>query len=236
MKNVLKNILLLGLIYSGISSAVIIDFAGGTAYLSNGTSVSTSDTMSSPLYYSNVDYYIEDGVKFDFVGGYGIVGRYYDSFSHPEIENSVIHAHWNELGSVDVLGSMVISMVDGSLFDLNYIDLTSNTTRGGWGATGDELSYIATNSGYSEKLPSSDWGIDYISTGAPGDGIERLLLGNEFDGLLSATFTSENAYCFGLDNFYINEPPPPVPEPAVISLFALGLAGLGFSRRRKIMK
>ncbi len=230
MKNVLKNILFLGLIYSGISSAVIIDFAGGTAYLSDGTSVSTSDTMS-PLYYSNVDYYIEDGVKFDFVGGYGIVGRYYDSFSHPEIENSVIHAHW------DALDSMVISMVDGSLFDLNYIDLTSNTTVGGGAATGLERSYIATNSGYSELLPSSDWGIDYISTGAAGDGIERLLLGNEFDGLLSATFTSANAYCFGLDNFYINEPPPPpVPEPTIISLFALGLAGLGFSRRRKIMK
>jgi hypothetical protein len=230
MKNVLKNILLLGLVYSGISSAVIIDFAGGTAFLSDGTSVSTSDTMS-PLYYSNVDYYIEDGVKFDFVGGDGIVGRYYDSFSHPEIENSVIHAHW------DALDSMVISMVDGSLFDLNYIDLTSNTTVGGGAATGLERSYIATNSGYSELLPSSDWGIDYISTGAAGDGIERLLLGNEFDGLLSATFTSANAYCFGLDNFYINEPPPPpVPEPAIISLFALGLAGLGFSRRRKIMK
>ncbi len=229
MKNVLKNILFLGLIYSGISSAVIIDFAGGTAYLSDGTSVSTSDTMS-PLYYSNVDYYIEDGVKFDFVGGYGIVGRYYDSFSHPEIENSVIHAHWN------AVKSMVISMVDGSLFDLNYIDLTSNTTVGGGTATGTELSYISTNSGDSELLPSSDWGIDYISTGAAGDGIERLFLGNEFDGLLSATFTSDNAYCFGLDNFYINEPAPPIPEPAIISLFVLGLAGLGLSRRRKIMK
>jgi len=213
--------LALGLVFPASSGAVIIDFNGGTAFLSTGASVSISDTMTSPLYYSNVDYYIENGVKFDFIGGYGTVGRYYDSFAgHSSTEfNSVIHAHWQEVNS------MVISMLDGSVFDLNYIDLSSNSTVGGYASTGTELSYITASSGHSELLPSSDWGIDYLSNGAQGDGIERLLLGSEFDAVSYVSFTSDNAYCFGLDNFYINEPAP-MPEPSIIMLMGTGLIGL----------
>ena len=79
-------------------------------------------------------------------------------------------------------------------------------------------------------LPSSDWGFDYDYFGATGDDVARLYLGSNFDNVLSVTFTSLKAYCFGMDNFYINEPAP-VPEPTMLALLSLGIAGLGASRR-----
>ncbi len=225
------SVILAVLLFSGVAQGLVIDFDGGTAYLSDGTSVTTSDTMT-PYYYWNVDYYIEDGVRFDFIGDTGTVGRYYDAFGHPEIENSVVHSHWG------TLTAMEITMVDGSAFDLNYLDLSSNTVVGGGAATGGEVSYITSDSGHSELLPSSDWGLDYLSNGTtPGDGIERLWLGSEFDSVLSVTFTSENAYCFGLDNFYINEPPPePIPEPSPLMLMIIGLTGLILGTRIRLAR
>jgi len=82
------------------------------------------------------------------------------------------------------------------------------------------------------RLPSSDWGFDFDYFGQVGDGVARLYLDGNFDNVSSVTFTSTNAYCFGMDNFYINEPAPSVPEPATLALLGLGLAGLGYSRRR----
>ncbi len=214
----------------GAAHAVVIDFTGGIAYLSTGATVTPTDTMTS--YYSNVDYYIEDGVKIDFIGGVGIIGPYYDTFGHQEINNSVIHAHWN------VLGSIRFSMVDGTNFDLNYMDLSSNTETGGGAASGNELSYVTNDNGDFLLLPSSDWGIDYLSNGVTlGDGIERLWMDDNFDDIAYFDVTSQNAYCFGLDNFYINEEAPPidpVPEPSTFVLLGSGLASLAwYSRKRK---
>jgi hypothetical protein len=217
----------------GLSSqagAVVIDFNGGTAYLSNGTSVVVTNT--GPVY-SNVDYYIEDGIKIDFIGDVGYIGDYYGDFSRPDgsaLNNSVIHAHWE-----GPLTAVRFTKVDGSALDLNYVDLTSNTVVGGGAATGGELSYITPFAGVSTLLPSSDWGIEFLSGGQAGDGIERLYLGSSFDGILGFDVTSLNAFCFGLDNFYIDEEAPPreVPEPATLGMFGLLLAGLGLVRRKK---
>lgn len=208
-------------------SAAVIDFNGGTAYLSDGTTWTPTDAATG-VYRSNVDYYIEDGVRIDFVGGYGIIGDYYSAFAGPPENNSVIHAHWHDLEAV------VFSMVDGSTMDLNYVDLSSNTTVGGGAATGLENSHITSSGGSSVLLPSSDWGDGYLSTGAPGDGIQRLWFDSSFDNISFFTVTSTNAFCFGLDNFYINEEPPEVsvPEPGTLVLLALGLCGLVANRRR----
>jgi hypothetical protein len=132
---------------------------------------------------------------------------------------------------------MTITKVGGGTFSLNYIDLTSNTKDPGGQQTGDERSYITNNSGYSMLLPSSDWGFDIDYYGKPGDGVVRLWLDSNFDDVTSVTFSSENAYCFGLDNFYIDEEAPPpqgVPEPGTLVLLGFGLIGLAGYGKKKI--
>ena len=221
----LSLFLLLGV--TGIATATVIDFTGGTVLLYDG---STGTTNNSNLWTDQVISYEEDGFLYTFTGGYGTVGDYYSIGDGGFVGNDVIHAHWSSLSS------MTITKIAGGTFDLNYIDLTSNTVVGGGQSDGTEQSYITNDSGYSMLLPSSDWGFDIDFNGNTGDGVARLWLDSNFDNVTSVTFTSQNAYCFGLDNFYIDEEPPPppaVPEPATFLLFGLGILGLAGASRKK---
>ncbi|MBI5688906.1 MAG: hypothetical protein HZC55_02325 [Verrucomicrobia bacterium] len=209
------------------ASAVVIDFTGGTAYLPGGVTYTPTNTGG---YAGNVLYYIEDGIRIDFIGGYGDIGNYYGTFAPNTDNNSVLHNHWTGGGAT----SIVFSKVGGGTFDLNYMDLTSNTVTGGGLSNGTELSYVTPSGGAPVLLPSSHWGIDHLSTGAPGDGIKRLWMDSSFDGITSFTVTSQNAYCFGLDNFYIDEPAPPGAPDSATTLGLLAGAGLlmrGLRRR-----
>ncbi|MEN6427486.1 MAG: PEP-CTERM sorting domain-containing protein [Phycisphaerales bacterium] len=209
---------------AGTSFGVVIDFAGGTATLSDASTVTTTNTG---LWQDVVDYYAEDGMTVDFIGAFGTIGDYYSINGLGPYNNSVIHAHWQS-----GMTSIVFAKADGSTFDLNYVDITSNCVTGGSQADGTERSFITTSGGYSMLLPSSDWGFDFDYYGEVGDGVARLWLDDNFDGITSFTITSENAYCFGMDNFYIDEPAPPaVPVPGSLLLTGIGLAALARKRR-----
>ncbi|MBE9070653.1 hypothetical protein IQ260_28845, partial [Leptolyngbya cf. ectocarpi LEGE 11479] len=117
------------------SYAALIDFTGGTVYQFGGSTATTDTTRN----YANVDYYEEDGVRFDYIGppgnpfppvGANNIGNYYN------VGNDVIHGHWDE-GGFGFLESIVVNKIDGSSFDLNYFKITTNTAIGG-AAVSDE--------------------------------------------------------------------------------------------------
>jgi len=231
MKKLFFTGLLAGVYVFGVtslSSAVTIDFHGGTAFLADDSSVTTTNTGL----WSNVDYYIEDGMKIDFVGGFQTIGDYYNDSPSGGIGgygDSVLHSHLDNNMSIN------FSSIDGSAFNLNFIDITSDTQHGGGYATGMEETRATNNRQQFQMLSPSDWGIDYTFYGEPADGVIR----NSFDpkffnNIISFTISSDNAYCIGIDNFNIT--PASVPEPSSMLLFGTCLTclvGSGRIRKRK---
>ena len=221
---------------TGSSFGVVIDFAGGTATLSGGSTVTTTNSGL----WQNVDYYEEGGIKVDFIGGLGIIGDYYSTApGGTTYLNSVIHSHWNVTGGLGTVTSIVFTKPDGAgvlqTFDLNYVDITSNCVIGGGQSNGTELSYITPLGGSSVQLPSSDWGFAYDYFGVAGDGVEHVNFGASFDNITAFTITSQNAICFGMDNFYIDEPAPIIPAPGAILLGSIGVGLVGLLRRRRTL-
>jgi len=235
----MRKAILLGLVAIGLAIGTtgsafgaIIDFTGGTAYLSGGGTFVPTDVGG---HMSNVDYYVENGIKVDFIGGDGIIGNYYQNVSGQGTGNSVLHAHWTA-GPLPV-SSIVFSKVDGSTLDLNYVEITSNCVNGGLLSDGTELSYITPLGGSPLLLPSSHWGFGHLHNGSPtGDGVAHVNFGASFDNILSFTVTSQNAYCFGMDNFYIDQAAPAIPVPGSLLLAGIGVAGVARWRRRSAGK
>jgi hypothetical protein len=211
------------------ANAVQIDFTGGTVVRNDGSTQTTNNSVT----WDNVDYYLEGGFKLDFIsdGGGGFesnIGNYYGA------GNDVIHGHW-ETGRFGQLDQIKVTKLDNSAFDLNYFVLTSNTEFGGAPASGNERAFIhasidGVTSSYSQLLPPEDWGFP----------ARQIFLGSEFDGIKAFWFSVENAVdCFGMDNFFIDEPPPgqpkPVPEStSILGFLALGAFGATSALNRKI--
>ena len=162
-----------------MANAVVIDFTGGTAYLTSGGTSTTNDVSL----YTNLDCYEKGGFRLSFLANSGaqvgeIVGNYY---YNPNLYNDVIPAHWTSgFGNVDTVRIEKI---------------------GGGPASGNEQAYIRNDSGYAGLLPSDDWG-----WAGPNP---QIFLGSQFDAVNWLEFYVTNQVdCFGMDNFYIDEPGP----------------------------
>jgi hypothetical protein len=208
--------------------AVQINFTGGTVTRMDAT----TETTNNNVLWDNVDYYEEGGFKLDFIGNTGggdsfaaNIGNYYGA------GNDVIHGHWGK-GSFGDLTQIKVTKADSSAFDLNYFVLTSNTETGGSFASGNERAFIhasidGINESFSQLLPSEDWGFPAT----------QIFLGSEFDGIKSFWFTAENKVdCFGMDNFFINEPAPGTAVPGPLPLLGVGAAWTSSRRLRKRIK
>jgi len=234
MRNNFLIPLFLGTLVLGATSVAfgtVIDFTGGTVTFWNG---SPSVTTNNSGYYQAVDYYTEGGFKLDFIDGQSIafasiVGDYYSA------GNDVIHGHWaTGVPPYGDLTGIEITKLGPGTFDLNYFILTSNTDTGGAAASGREQTWIHAWQGgvitYSQMLPPDNWGFAGLNP--------QIFLGSQFDLVDKVSFTVTNTVdCFGMDEFYINEPAPPViPEPSTLIIWSL-LASLGIGlawwRRRR---
>jgi hypothetical protein len=238
MKNLIAKLAFgVALTAAASSQAAIIDFTGGKAYSSNGTVCNTTNTARC----SGVDYYEEEGFIFDFIGANESVGNYYGN------GNSVVHSHWNS-----GLKSMEIRKVGGGFFDLNYFILTSNTKNGGGAANGTEKTYVEAwkNGVMLEQvlLTPDSWGfVGVHNVSSPLQTDPKMFLSSKFDSVDVVKFKSastvhgtpnhvHDAFCFGMDMFFIDEPAPGVPgvpAPLPLVLFGLGFAALFARMQRK---
>ena len=210
----LLTILALSVLMTPLAPAAVVTFTGGTITLNNGSTFVTNGFILQ----EDVDFYTEAGFVLDYVDGGGFsssVGDYYWT------GNDVIHGHW---GQSQRLTSIDIYKVGGGTFDLNYFVLTTNADQhpNGEGASIEGfLNGVST--GTALFLPPENWGFPAVD----------VFLNTNFDLVDRVKIVgSDFTFCFGMDEFYIDQAAP-VPEPTAGVLLALGLGGLIALRRTR---
>lgn len=109
-------------------------------------------------------------------------------------------------------------------------DLTSFAIAGAWGSQTLTVEGLLNNVvQYTSLLAVDNLAVDIFSADWSGLDAFRITTGNDF---LRANNVGGNGQHWVLDNLTINESAS-VPEPASFALLVIGLAGLGFSRKKK---
>jgi len=225
--------------------AAIVTFTGGTADLESGGTIITTTTSQN---YGVISYQ-EQSVILEYVSptedwSFQTVGDYYD------VGNDVIHGHWTAISAIEV------SLQNNNPFDLQYFQITSNTSVGGEPATNQEnigIQGYLNGSSVTEiyALPSVDWGAASardVFLPSSFNNVDKVVI---FDRGVSGTHTGNSScpecgnsgFCFGMDNFVFDEAVPnslvqgngttlPV-VPEANSLLFLTLALLPLFRRKR---
>lgn len=237
------------LFISSLAKAAIVTFDGGIVTTLQEEQLEVNNTNQI----QNVSSYQEGTVILSYnltnpdqESSWQTVGDYYG------VQDSVIHGHWTELNSIQ------IERENNVAFDLQYFQITSNTSVGGGAATDTEniaIQGFLNGEAVTEMfgLPSVDWGANEIQDVFLPDSFnnvdkvlitDRGTLGVHTGG--SDCPTCNSAFCFGMDNFVFDEAVPqtliqgnsmdltPVPEVSASLLGALSI--LLLIQRRKFYK
>ena len=190
--------------------AAIVTFTGGTADLESGGTIITTTTSQN---YGVISYQ-EQSVILEYVSptedwSFQTVGDYYD------VGNDVIHGHWTAISAIE------ISLQNNNPFDLQYFQITSNTSVGGQPATNEEnigIQGYLNGSSVTEiyALPSVDWGAAStrdVFLPSSFNNVDKVVI---FDRGVSGTHTGNSScpecgnsgFCFGMYNFVFDEAVP----------------------------
>lgn len=206
--NKLTPLILPLLFIPSLVKAAIVTFDGGIAT----TVLGEQSEVDNNIQIQNVSSYQEGTVILSYnltnpdqESSWQTVGDYYG------VQDSVIHGHWTELNSIQ------IERENNVAFDLQYFQITSNTSVGGGAATDTEN--IAIQGFLNGQpvtqllgLPSVDWGANEIQDVFLPDSFnnvdkvlitDRGTLGVHTGG--SDCPTCNSAFCFGMDNFVFDE-------------------------------
>jgi len=183
------------------SSALTIDFDGGSAILDSGETVTTSNASLN----SNIVSYVENGVLVEFIVSTTFENTFVGDFYREN--NAVLFTTFNYPWWPSNVEALRFSMLDGSAFNLNYIDVITNSK-----VHGESESWITASSGATIKIPHvSLWGGTTV----------RMTLTTDFNNITDVIITSASTI-LSIDNIdiFVLQPPtePDTDEDGIIDI------------------